>query len=83
MGSCQNAGAVCGHLSVCCSGVKTRSRRGIAFPLSGYREKSVVIHHTGFSLLEAVKVHPLGSLEDTVLLPLLLRRVFQCLQTFR
>lgn len=42
---------------------------------SSYREKFVVIHQVGSSILKAVKVHPLASLEDAVLLPLSLSKV--------
>lgn len=40
-------------------------------------EKFVVIHWMGFSLLRSVKVHPLASPGDTMLLPLLRSKSFQ------
>lgn len=63
--------------------MRERSGKGITSPLSCYREKLVVIHHIGSSLLQAIKVHPLASPEDTVLLRFFLSKVFQPFRGFK
>lgn len=64
---CCLLGLFVGTSLVCFSGVRGKSGKRITFTVTGCREKCVVIHRMGSLLLKAVKVHPLGSPEDTVL----------------